>query len=74
MSASDSNGVLQQPTEGLSPRQNTAAPAYPSTESLLEKKMIYFYIHIDNYCVFVLTLTILQIERFLIFLLCKTSY
>ena len=38
MSASDSNGVLQQPTEGPSPIQNTAAPANPSTESLLEKK------------------------------------
>ena len=41
MSASDSNGVLQQPTEGASPRQNTAAPAHPSTESLLEKKDIF---------------------------------
>ena len=41
MSASDSNGVLQQPTEGASPRQNTAAPANSSTESLLEKKDIF---------------------------------
>ena len=57
MSASDSNGVLQQPTEGRSPRQNTGAPANPSTESLIEKKMIYFYIHVDSYCVFVLTHT-----------------
>ena len=41
MSASDSNGVLQQPTEGASPRQNTGAPANPSTESSLEKNDIF---------------------------------
>ena len=42
MSASDSNGVLQQPTEGASPRQNTAAPANPSTEYLKKNDMFLY--------------------------------